>query len=662
MAASRAARRLAALFAAEGEAGTPAGARARGRGGRRAPGLARARAAVAAWARRRAAVGLLGSRLFWKFASLLAVLVLSASVITFATSQWYAYRESCAAQFRLLREQALAASGRIEAFVGGIAHELGWVTQLPWSAQTPEMRVQDAVRLLRQAPAVSDLRLLDPAGREQVFVSRTELDRTGPGRDLAADPLFREARDAGSAFGPVTFRGGSEPFMTVAAAGPGGRTGVAVADVNLKLVWDVIRRVRVGETGRAFVVDRDGRLVAHPDIDRVLRATDLSRLPHIREATGAPAGATGVRAGEAAVEAGEDGAPALASWVAIPGLGWAVVAELPRTEADAPLRAAIGRTALLLLGGVAVSTGAGLLLARHLVGPIRLLGQGAARIGAGELGHRLVVRTGDELQVLAERFNAMSDALREAAARNERLGRLKRFLSPQLAELVNSSGGEDLLESHRRLVTVVFCDLRGFTRFANRAEPEAVMRVLNEYHAELGRLIFAFGGTLERYMGDGLMVLFNDPLPCPDPSVRAVRLAVAMRERVGRLSEAWARSGHALGFGIGIAEGVATLGRIGFEGRFDYSAIGTVCNLAARLCAAAEGGQILVDERVARQVGDAAPLAPVGNLSLKGFADPVPVFDVRADAPLAEPPAGGGRQDEPERDPVPAATTGEVPR
>ena len=436
MAASRAARRLAALFAAEGEAGTPAGARARGRGGRRAPGLARARAAVAAWARRRAAVGLLGSRLFWKFASLLAVLVLSASVITFATSQWYAYRESRAAQFRLLREQALAASGRIEAFVGGIAHELGWVTQLPWSAQTPEMRVQDAVRLLRQAPAVSDLRLLDPAGREQVFVSRTELDRTGPGRDLAADPLFREARDAGSAFGPVTFRGGSEPFMTVAAAGPGGRTGVAVADVNLKLVWDVIRRVRVGETGRAFVVDRDGRLVAHPDIDRVLRATDLSRLPHIREATGAPAGATGVRAGEAAVEAGEDGAPALASWVAIPGLGWAVVAELPRTEADAPLRAAIGRTALLLLGGVAVSTGAGLLLARHLVGPIRLLGQGAARIGAGELGHRLVVRTGDELQVLAERFNAMSDALREAAARNERLGRLKRFLSPQLAELV----------------------------------------------------------------------------------------------------------------------------------------------------------------------------------------------------------------------------------
>ncbi|HEU5393277.1 MAG TPA: response regulator, partial [Candidatus Methylomirabilis sp.] len=199
---------------------------------------------------------------------------------------------------------------------------------------------------------------------------------------------------------------------------------------------------------------------------------------------------------------------------------------------------------------------------------------------------------------LAEWNRTLEQRVAEQLAELERVGRLKRFLAPQLAELIVSAGDEKVLESHRREITVVFCDLRGFTAFAETAEPEEVMGVLREYHAAMGPLIFQFEGTLERFAGDGLMVFFNDPLPCPDPAARAVRMAVAMRARAGELEALWRKRGHQLGFGVGIALGYATLGKIGFEGRFDYGAIGTVTNLASRLCDEARGGQILVSQRV----------------------------------------------------------------
>ena len=210
----------------------------------------------------------------------------------------------------------------------------------------------------------------------------------------------------------------------------------------------------------------------------------------------------------------------------------------------------------------------------------------------------------------------------------ERVGRLKRFLSPQLADLIVSSGDERLLESHRREITVVFCDLRGFTAFAETAEPEEVMGVLREYHAAMGALIFQFEGTLERFAGDGLMVFFNDPVLCPDPAARAVRMAVAMRERAGELAALWRRRGHQLAFGVGIAQGYATLGKIGFEGRFDYGAIGTVTNLASRLCDEAKGGQILLSQRVYAAVEELVEAEPVGEVALKGFYRPEAVFNV----------------------------------
>ena len=210
----------------------------------------------------------------------------------------------------------------------------------------------------------------------------------------------------------------------------------------------------------------------------------------------------------------------------------------------------------------------------------------------------------------------------------QRVNRLRRFLSPQLVDLVIDSGDEGFLASHRREIVVVFCDLRGFTRFAESSEPEEVMGVLAEYHTALGELIYRFEGTLERFTGDGLMVFFNDPLPCDDPAGRAVAMAVAMRDRVGALAEGWTRQGHDLGFGIGIAQGFATLGRIGFEGRFDYAAIGSVTYLAARLCGEAGPWQILVAPRVHAATEALATGELVGELDLKGFSRPVRAFAV----------------------------------
>jgi adenylate cyclase len=223
----------------------------------------------------------------------------------------------------------------------------------------------------------------------------------------------------------------------------------------------------------------------------------------------------------------------------------------------------------------------------------------------------------------------LEDRVRAQVEELERVGRLRRFLSPQVAELVVDSGDESFLESHRREIVVLFCDLRRFTSFAETAEPEEVMGVLGEYHRALGDLIFRFEGTLERFAGDGLMVFFNDPIRCEDGPARAVRMAVAMRSRVQDLADGWARRGYDLGFAAGIAQGYATLGRIGFEGRFDYAAIGSVTNLASRLCSEAAPWQILVTQRVHAGAEEVVVSDDVGELTLAGFTRPVRVYDIK---------------------------------
>jgi adenylate cyclase len=209
-----------------------------------------------------------------------------------------------------------------------------------------------------------------------------------------------------------------------------------------------------------------------------------------------------------------------------------------------------------------------------------------------------------------------------------RVGRLKRFLAPQLAELIVSQGNEKILESHRREIVVVFCDLRGYTAFTETAEPEEVLDFLRDYHGALGPLVAQFEGTLDQFSGDGIMVFFNDPVPIPDPAERAVRMAMAMREAADVLIAKWRRRGRELGFGAGIAQGYATLGQIGFAERSGYTAIGTVCNLAARLCAEAKDGQILLAQRLAAAVEEIAVLEEIGPLSLKGLFQPVVAYNV----------------------------------
>jgi len=251
-----------------------------------------------------------------------------------------------------------------------------------------------------------------------------------------------------------------------------------------------------------------------------------------------------------------------------------------------------------------------------------------------EASREALVCAHDQVQAQAAELAVWNKTLEERVsaqlAEIERMARLKRFFAPSLAELIVSSGNERILESHRRDIAVLFCDLRGFTSFAESAEPEEVMALLHDYHAALVPLIQRFEGTLDRFVGDGLIVYFNDPLPCPNPAERAVGLAVAMRDAVAALAQAWRRHDYQIGFGIGVAQGFATLGQIGFEGRFDYSAIGTVITTAARLCETAKDGQILVTSRVAAAVAEVADVKEIGPLTFKGLSRPLAVCNVEA--------------------------------
>jgi adenylate cyclase len=212
----------------------------------------------------------------------------------------------------------------------------------------------------------------------------------------------------------------------------------------------------------------------------------------------------------------------------------------------------------------------------------------------------------------------------------ERIGRLRRFLPPQVADLIVASGTEKQLEGHRREITALFCDLRGFTGFSESSDPEDVMELLREYHAAIGGIINKYGGTLERYAGDGVMVVFNDPIPVDNPALQAVLMAIDMRAAIGELIEKWRKLGHDIGFGIGIAHGFATLGTIGFEGRFDYAAIGTVSNVASRLCDEAKPGQILISPRVLMAVEKDITVELVGDFTLKGIRRPLTAHNVLA--------------------------------
>lgn len=559
--------------------------------------------------------------LFAKYFLALFAAVVVPLLIAGGSQAWLGYRDRRADLNDLLDAEARAAAARIQDFLEGIRDQLGWTVQLPWSENADERRRLDALLLLRQVPAVLSLGLVDAGGKERLFVSRIGLNRIEGGEDHAANPAVTGAREGRSWFGPVTFQRGSEPFMTVSVAGNRPAAGVAIAEVNLKFIWDVISAIRVGRTGEAFVLDRQGRLIAHRDISLVLRADDAGTRP-LRDLRAAIL----ARPGEAIAGRDMAGNRVLAAMAPISAADWSVIVSQPLAEAFGPIYAALWRTLGLLVAGAALAAALAYWLTQRMTRPILLLEDGVARIGAGQFDHRIDIATGDEFERLAARFNEMAGELAVSQERSERISRLKRFLAPQVAELVDGSGDDHVLDGRRVEVVVVFCDLRGFTAFSARAEPETVIHLLGEYYDALERVVSRHGATLTNFSGDGAMVLVNAPVPCPDPALRAVEMARDMQSNVQRLLAERQALDHRLGFGVGLAMGPATVGRIGSEGRLDYTAIGNVVNLASRLCSGAHDCEILVDRVAANAVGSCLPLVELAPRALKGFDRPVSVF------------------------------------
>ena len=356
-----------------------------------------------------------GAGLFSKYFAFIGLLVSAGLVASGAIGLYFSYQESRNSLVVLQREKALNAAVRIENFLRDVESQLGW-TALPFvvPGQDPmESRRLDFLKLLRQLPAVTEVTHLDGSGREQLKVSRLAMDTAGSGADFSASPRFTEARRGKAWFGPVEFRKETEPYMPIAIPEARDRPGVTVVDVNLKFIWEVVQKIRIGKSGLAYVVDDKGFLVAHPDISRVLRKVNLSELPQVRDALAAPPDADWRETQGARDTAGE---PVLSAYGRVGPTGWRVFVEEPESAVFAPLYGAILRTALLLLAGVVLSLFGSLFLARRMVKPVQALQRGAERIGRGDLDERIEVGTGDELEDLAERFNTMTGQLRNSYA------------------------------------------------------------------------------------------------------------------------------------------------------------------------------------------------------------------------------------------------------
>ena len=366
-------------------------------------------------------------RLFPKYALLIITLVGSMLVASGAIGLYFSWRETEAHLFALQVEKAQNAATRIEQYIRDIEHQISW-TALPRAdadGDALEQRRIEYLKLQRQAPAITEVVWIDPNGREQLRISRLAMDAIGSGTDLSQEEKFRVASKGTVYYGPVYFRKGTEPYMTIARPATGGGGGVTAAEVNLKFVWDVVSQIKIGTAGLAYVVDADGVLIAHPDISLVLKKSDLKTLPQV---------AARDRPGAERSPLGRDlqGNEVFAAHAPIPTLRWTVFVESPRNEAFAPLYATLQRTSILLVAALLISIAASFFLARALVRPLRALQEGAAQIGAGDLERHIEVRTGDELEGLAEQFNRMTAQLRESYSG------LERKVEQRTAELTES--------------------------------------------------------------------------------------------------------------------------------------------------------------------------------------------------------------------------------
>ena len=356
--------------------------------------------------------------LFRKYVIYFVALVSTALIVSGLVGLYFTYQESKAARLNLQREKAQAAASRIATYVSEIEHQLGWV-RLPEAAEGgAERRRVEYLKLLRQEPAITDLTFIDASGREQLRVSRLGMSVSGSGTDFSRDPKFVQVHKGKTYFSPVYFRKQTEPYMTIAVPGLTDSSGVTIAEVNLKFIWDVISRLKIGRNGLAYLVDSRGQLIAHPDISLVLQKTDLSSLAQVRAAR---ADVGSEERDSVLIAPGLQGGEALIGYAGVAPLGWHVFVEQPLAEAFGPLYSSLQRTGLLLLAGLILAVAVSLFLARHMITPIREIQAGAARIAAGTLDQQIEIRTGDELEALAVEFNNMAKQLRESYSGLERM-------------------------------------------------------------------------------------------------------------------------------------------------------------------------------------------------------------------------------------------------
>jgi signal transduction histidine kinase len=466
--------------------------------------------------------------LFRKYVFYFVVLVSAALIVSGAVGMYFTYQENKAALLDLQREKAGAAASRIDAYVQEIEHQLGWMRLPQIGGPSLEQRRIDFLKLLRQVPAITDLSYIDKTGKEQLKVSRLSMDVAGSRQDFLRDPKFTSAKSGRTYFSPVYFRKETEPYMTIAVAGTSEESGITVAEVNLKFIWDVISRIKIGDKGLAYVVDSSGQLIAHPDISLVLQKLNLSTLPQVAAAREAQPADDPRRF---AISRNFQGKEVLTARASIAPLGWNVFVEQPLAEAFAPLYASLARTGLLLLAGLVLAIAASLYVARRMVMPIRAIQAGAAQLATGKLDQRIEVRTGDELEALASEFNDMAKQLQESYASLER----KVDERTRELEIANQHKSEFLANMSHELRTplnaiIGFSEVLQERMFGEMNEKQ--VEYINDIHGSGKHLLSLINDILDlSKIEAGRMELDLTRFDVPSAISNALTL---MRERAGR--------------------------------------------------------------------------------------------------------------------------------